>query len=269
MAIGTLAAIGIAGAVGGSVLGAKSANKASKRAANVATQTAESNNALARDIYGQNKETLSPYVNAGLPATSALNSFLGLTPTQQPQQQPNAMAQFAPQGQIYEGFDGPGRFLNAQEPNVYGGQFGGGFGGGVPQSGQFQQPTVNGRDAFRTFLDNSDYGFQFQQGGNALNSGYAGAGTLQSGAAMKGLEEFRQNLQSGYRGEFTNLLGNQQGVGLAGASALAGVGQNYVNTISQNNNSAGTAQANAILAKQNPFANALSLAGGGLFRAGT
>ncbi len=279
MAISTLAAVGLGVAGVGQVLGAKSSSKAAKKSANIAAQTATNNNALARDIYNQNEGYLAPYAQQGLPASYALNSFLGLAPpqaAQQPQAQPNALSQFGG-GQAYgfEGMDGPmgGRFANAFEPTPMNG-----FNGGQPwQSspmGQVaqtqQQPMVNGRDAFRSFIDNSDYGFQFGQGANRVNSGYAGAGTLQSGAAMKGLEDYRQNLQAGYRGEFTNLLGNQQGVGLGGASALAGVGQNYVNTISANNNSAGTAAANAALVKgqNNPFANALSLFGGGLFGAG-
>ncbi len=266
MAISTLAAIGIAGAVGGQVLGASSANKNSKRAANVATDTAAQNNALSREIYGKNEGYLAPYAQQGLQASGALNSFLGLSPTQQqaPQPQPNALAQFQG-GQSYgfEGMDGPGQGYGGFSPQMPGTQWQGG-----PMAQQAQQPQVNGADAFKTFLDNSDYGFQFQQGGNAINSGYAGSGTLQSGAAMKGLEQFRQNLQSGYRGEFLDRLGNQQGVGLGGASALAGVGQNFASQVSANNNSAGTAQANALLAKQNPFANALSLAGGGLFGLG-
>ena len=273
MAIGTLAAIGIAGAVGGSLLGASSANKASKRAAQTAQNTADTNNALTRDIYEQNKQTLSPYVQSGIPASQALNSFLGLTPTQQPQQQqPNAMAQFAPSGQIYEGMDGAGMGYNGYQPEVTN-PFNGtapwnaqpappGYGAGTPG------PMVNGADAFKTFLGNSDYGFQFQQGANALNSGYAGRGVVQSGAAMKGLEDYRQNLQQGYRGEFLNLLGNQQGAGAGAAAAQAGVATQMGNTISANNNSAGTAAANAQLSKQNGFANALSLGGGALFGLG-
>jgi hypothetical protein len=123
------------------------------------------------------------------------------------------------------------------------------------------------RNAFKSFIENSDYGFQFGEGGNRVNSGYAGTGTLQSGAAMKAMERFRQDLQSGYRGEFNSLLANQQGVGLSGASALAGVGQNYVNTISANNQNAGDAASNAALMRgnNNPLANALGMLGGGLF----
>lgn len=212
MAIGTAAAIGLGVAGIGSALGARSQSKAAGKAANVSLQTAQMNNALAENIYGQNKEALSPFMMRGGVASEYLNGMLGL-----------------PQGN-----------------------------------------TAGARDAFRNYLENSDYGFQFADGANKVNSGYAGAGTLQSGAAMKGLEQFRQDLQTGYRGEFMNALGNQQGVGLAGASALAGVGQNHVNTISANNNAAGTAAANAALIKgaNNPFANSLGLVGGGLFGAG-
>lgn len=126
------------------------------------------------------------------------------------------------------------------------------------------------RDAFKNFLSNSDYAFQAQQGGNAVNSGYAGAGVLQSGAAMKGMEDYRQNLQSGYRGEFNSLLANQQALGLGAGSALAGVGGNYVNQVTANNNNAGAAAANAALIKgqNNPLASAAGVIGGGLFNWG-
>lgn len=210
MAIGTLAAIGIAGAVGGSILGAKSNQKAANTAANAQTQNTASNNALAANIYGQNKDVLAPYVQTGIPATGTLNGLLGLGTAEQQQ---------------------------------------------------------GAQNAFGNFIQNSDYGFKFGQGSNALNSGYAAQGTLQSGAAMKGLEGFRQNLQAGYRGEFMNALGNQQGLGLGAASAQAGVGQNYVNTISANNNNAADALSNAALIKgqNNPFANALGIMGGAAF----
>lgn len=190
----------------GSILGGKSQNKAAGQAADTSMAVANQNNALARDIYGQNKETLAPYVQSGI--------------------QPNAL-------------------------------LAGGMGYG--DTGAYQ-------NAFKNFIGNSDYGFQFGEGANRVNSGYAGAGVLQSGAAMKGLEDYRQNLQKGYRGEFNQLLGNQQAVGLSAGSALAGVGQNYVNTISANNNNAGTAAANAALVKgaNNPWANALGMAGGAL-----
>jgi hypothetical protein len=186
----------------GSIINTKSNNKAAAKAGDIAQQNNAENNALAREIYGQNQANLAPYMNAGTQPLSLMQGAMG-----------------------------------------YGDQTG------------YQ-------NAFRNFIQNSDYGFQFGEGSNAINSGYAGAGTLQSGAAMRGIEDYRQNLQSGYRGEFNNMLANQQSLGLAGASAVAGVGQNYQNTVTGNNNLGSTNAANAILSRQSAAGNALGTIGG-------
>ena len=206
MAIGTALLIGGALAAGGSILSSRSQSKAASKAANVAADNTDKNNAFAAQIYGENKSALSPYMETGQGAVGLMNGALG-----------------------------------TGDQGAY-------------------------KNAFANFIGNSDYGFQFGEGANALNSGYAGAGTLQSGAAMKGLEGYRQNLQSGYRGEFNNMIGNQQALGLSGASALAGVGQNYSNTVSANNNNASSAAANAALVKgqNNPFAAGLGALGGSI-----
>lgn len=212
MAIGTAAAIGLGLAGAGMAISSSSQGKAASKAAATADRTASMNNALARDIYGQNKDILSPFVGRGGIAGSAINGMLGL----------------------------PGADTGASW------------------------------DRFRNFLENSDYSFRAAEGGDQVNSAFAGSGTLQSGAAMKGMERFKQNLQAGYRGEYMNALGNQQGVGLGAGSALAGVGQNHVNTISANNNNAGDAVANAALIRgqNNPLANAMGVIGGGAFQWG-
>lgn len=212
MAIGTTAALAIGlGAAGvGSALSASSASKAASKAADTSVQTAAMNNALARDIYGQNQATLAPYVQAGRDPSKIIANALG-----------------------------------------YGNE--GHFGAGFSQ-----------------YLRGSDYGFQLQEGGNALNSGYAGAGTLQSGAAMKGMERFRQNLQTGYRNEYMNALTGQQAVGLNAAGAQAGVASNYSANVQNNNNAAGSAVANAALIRgqNNPLGNALGVIGGGMMQWG-
>lgn len=202
MALGTALAIGAA--VGGSILSSSSAKKGAKNAAQAQLAATESNNALARDIYGQNKTALSPYIQSGIAPNALLSGAIG-----------------------------------AGDRGAY-------------------------NNAFRDYIGSSDYAFRDATGSNALAGGYAGGGTFQSGAALKGLQDYRTNLQAGYRGEFNNLLGNQQALGLSGASALAGVGQNYVNTISANNNNNAAAQANAALIKgqNNPLAGALGVIGG-------
>jgi len=207
MALGTALAIGAS--VAGSALAAGSAKKGAKKAAQAQQDATQQNNALQREIYGQNQQALSPFMQRGNVAGNYLNAFMGL-----------------------------------------------------PEQGGVTADAAN--DAFGNYIQNSDYGFQFGNGANALNSGYAGNGTLQSGAAMKGLEQYRQNLQSGYRNEFTGLLGQQQAVGAGSASALAGVGQNFANASNANTQSGADAASNAALIRgqNNPFANALGALGG-------
>lgn len=196
----------------GSIISGNKQAKATKQVAQIGAENTAATNALAQGIYNENKATLSPYVQAGIPATGTLNGMLGLGTAEQQQ---------------------------------------------------------GAKDAFGNYIKNSDYGFQFGNGSNALNSGYAASGTLQSGAAMKGLEGYRQNLQAGYRGEFMNALGNQQGLGLGAASAQAGVGQNFTNTIAANNANGASVKANAALAGANsPVANFMGQTGSFLQNSG-
>ena len=83
---------------------------------------------------------------------------------------------------------------------------------------------------------------------------------------MKALENYRQNLQSGYRQQWAGGVANQQGVGLQAGGALAGVATNYGNTIAASNTAASDARANAALSQQNVFGNALGTAGGALLK---
>jgi len=140
---------------------------------------------------------------------------------------------------------------------------------GMPQQNAMPQAQpISAQDGFKNYIANSDYGFQFGQGANKVNSGYAGAGTLQSGAAMKGLEDYRQNLQQGYRGEYIGALGNQQSLGLTAAQAQAGVGGNAANSLANIYQNKGDNLANAALASgQNGanLANSLGTIGAGIF----
>lgn len=274
MAIGTAAAIGLGAAGIGSAISGSSASKAAGKAAANELAVARENNALQRDIYDQNKAALSPFMDRGNTAGSYLNAFLGL-PTQATtsgapnyasyvQSSPDLLAEF---NRVSSEFGGD----MGQYGQFHYNTFGQGEGRTLP--GQTSTPAVTqgqAQNAFGDYIKNSDYGFQFGTGSNALNSGYAGAGSLQSGAAMKGLEKFRQNLQAGYRNEYTGQLAGQQGVGLGAASALAGVGQNYAGAVSANNSNAAGAASNAALIKgqNNPFGNALGILGGGLLGLG-
>jgi hypothetical protein len=84
--------------------------------------------------------------------------------------------------------------------------------------------------------------FQLQQGTNALNNLYAGRGMLQSGAAMKGIQNYgQQTALNNYFMPYMGLLGGQQAVGAGAASSVAGVGANFGNTAANINSQMGNA----------------------------
>lgn len=269
MAIGTALAVGLGAAALGAGASVAAASKNSK-AINQATQAQTDSNAqsvaLQKDIYGQNKATLSPFIVRGNAAGNALQDMLGLGGNNQSTPTPQVNALYNGGYGTAAQFQGAGGNPFAFDPGSPSGVLGNRY--ALPQGQQSFQAlpaqasgpqSVNGRDAFGNYIANSDYGFQFGQGANAINSGYAGAGTLQSGAAMKELEGYRQNLQAGYRNEFMGYLGQQQGVGLSAAGAQAGVGIDYANNVSNLNSQNANALANAAVAKAN---NSNALIGG-------
>lgn len=102
--------------------------------------------------------------------------------------------------------------------------------------------------AFDTFRNSTNYNWQLNQGLSGVNQGAAARGALNSGATLKALNNYAQNQASGALQGYIGNLQTQQGVGLQGASALAGVGQGYANAVGANNNSAASATGNAALA---------------------
>ena len=104
-------------------------------------------------------------------------------------------------------------------------------------------------NAFQTFKNSGPYGFNFNEGMRALNSGYAAKGMLQSGAAQKAAIKYGGDMASNTLGQYMGLLANQQGVGLSASNALSGVGTNYANAVSNNNANAASAIGNGALAR--------------------
>ena len=249
------AAIGAAGAIGGGLL----AKSGAKSAAKAASADNAANNALQKEIYQQNTANLDPFMQRGNVAGDTINALLGL-PTYQAPANNNA-----PQGQPI--------------PGGFSGMSLGGF-AGDPFRGIQRQPTPQqqipvgtvqagitpqgANDSFRGYIDNSDYAFRQNEGNRGLNAGYAANGLLESGAAMKAMEKYRENLQSGYRNEYLGHLGNQQGVGLSGANALAGVGTNYANAVNSNNMAATGAKINAGLVGSSAMGQGIAGAAGAI-----
>lgn len=116
--------------------------------------------------------------------------------------------------------------------------------------------------AYDTFKTASGYQERLKEGYNALNSGYAGAGTLQSGAALKGFARFGQDYAGNHLNQYMAMLNGQQQMGLGAASAQAGVGQTFANNMSNINSDHANAVAQLAAAKANNSNQLLNGLGG-------
>ena len=124
--------------------------------------------------------------------------------------------------------------------------------------------TPESDSAFRSYKGSTGYTFRVDEGNRAINSGYAARGLLESGAAQKALMRFGQNIASDEFGRYVGQLQGQQGVGLSATNALAGVGTNFVNQTSFNNQNGADALSNAALLRGNANAQFASTAGNAL-----
>ncbi len=243
--MGLAAAIGV-GAVA-SVAGGVIASGGAKSAANASAAASDRASQVQQQIYGENKQLIQPFVNTGTAAMGNINALLGITPTQAPTQTGTTASPVV-------GNHSLGTLFNAPQPGQQNAAT-------TPTSGtintaQPTQPTA--QQAFDTYRNSTGYQFRVGEGMNAINSGYAGAGTLQSGAAMRAINDYGQGMASQEFGNYLNALGNQQGLGLSGASALAGVGQNYANSLGNIYQQNGANQANAALAGANAMGGAIN-----------
>lgn len=258
MPVGAIVGSAVVGA-GSSALAASKNSKAINKSTDATVQAAAENNALTRDIYNQNKQTIQPFVNTGIGAGATMNALLGIatpattyqtgTPnfSQYVQNNPDVLAEF---GRVGGQFGNDMGAFGQYHWNTYG------QGENRTMPGQ-QTVTMGGSDpsaaqnAFSQYLNSSGYKFRLGEGINALNAGYAGSGTLQSGAAVKAALKYGQDYASNEFGNYLGYLGNQQGVGLTGANALAGVGTNYANSAANINSSTANALTNSAVAKAN------------------
>lgn len=117
--------------------------------------------------------------------------------------------------------------------------------GGTPAPTTPATPAVTPQtatSALDNFANSAGMQFQLQQGTNALNNMYAAHGLLQSGAAMKGINDYaQQTALNNYFMPYMGLLGGQQSVGAGAASSIAGVGQNFGNAAAAINGQMGNA----------------------------
>ena len=141
-----------------------------------ALAVAQQNNALAREIYGQNKDILNPFVQRGNKAGDAINALLGLGGNEQagpnqaqlPSYQPNALSQFANFG------TGGGEFSRYYGNSINGAPFAGfnpvgGAGFGFQNTPQVTQQSAESvqkaqENAFDVFKNSTGYQFRVNEG---------------------------------------------------------------------------------------------------------
>lgn len=121
------------------------------------------------------------------------------------------------------------------------------------------------QDALATWRGSTGYQTGLNEGQNAINTGYAARGALESGAAQKALLKYGTDYSNQNFGQYVGMLSNQQGAGLNALGAVTGSGASYVNQVTNANQGAAGAQANAALygaqAQQNALAGVANAAG--------
>lgn len=253
-------AIAAAGAVGGAALSSSAQKKAANKAAAAQQDATAQNNALAREQYGLNQAALAPWQQRGNTAGAAMNALLGLggsAPTVGAQPASSPQYGNTPTG----GYMAPGNSMWGS-----GGMFNGepinglSFTDGNQYAPQPQYAAANVttqaapqtaqqdyENAFANYRNSTGYEFRVGEGQRAINTGFAGKGALNSGAAMKAMAGYQQNIASGEFGNYLNQLFGVSNQGLSAANAQAGVGSSLVNAITNNNNNAADAASNAAL----------------------
>lgn len=288
-------------ALGAAALGAGasaiSSNKASKRAAATSQANTDLNVGLARDIYGQNRQALNPFMQRGNAAGNQINALLGLGGAPMEQGGPammdmgsvgqyqggqpawsaygmgdNGALPFARGDMIMNDYGAPGMMaMEAPMPGAMSGYAGGTFNmdGTQVTPSTLPQANVPGMTAqqaadqgFELFKRSSGFQNRFNSAIDGVSSAFAGVGGFQSGAAAKALQDRAGQVAGEEFANYMNALGGQQAVGAGSASALAGVGQNFAGTIIGANNFNAQNQMAAQLGRQNPLANTLGTIGG-------
>jgi hypothetical protein len=105
-------------------------------------------------------------------------------------------------------------------------------------------------NAFQNYLDSTGYQFQLGEGLKGLSFAKR-LGSLDSGDTIKSAITYNQNMGKSYFNDYLGQLGQQQGLGLGAASAIAGQGSQYAANMANSNNASGNALANGAISRGN------------------
>lgn len=153
--------------------------------------------------YGWSLQNYGPWATPASGAMNAMAGILGLPGTQLYGVDPK-----------YDGIPGYGEHGgNETPPWATGGAAGGGMGGGSALGGLQQ------------YFNSSGGQFLLNQGLDGLTSKFSAMGLSKSGAAMKAMEQFRQDLVSTKLDNYLGKLGEVAKLGLGAGGLVTGAGQ--------------------------------------------
>lgn len=275
---------------------------AAESAGRLSAESSRASNALQRDMYDQTREDQTPWRDTGSAALNQLAMLMGVTPS----------GSWSSGGRSYDDFYNKeyARQLEVLRPLYIRGS--GKVSAGLlsddaanrareyaarafedeqnrvaaqqtemerlRQSGDFGSLTR--KFSMQDFEQDPGYAFRRDQGMQQIQRSAAAQGGLLSGAALKGIQRFGQDLASQeYQNAFNRFLSNQNnqfnrlaslaGVGQTANNALQTAGGNYANAVANINQNNAMNQGNAALAQGNArasgylgAANALSGAAG-------
>jgi hypothetical protein len=100
-------------------------------------------------------------------------------------------------------------------------------------------------DAFQNYLNSTGYKFQLGEGIGAIEASQATKGALNSGATLKALQQYGQNLASTTFNNYLNQLGQLSGQGLQAGQLVGGAAQQAGSEAAAYQAGAGAAQGGA------------------------
>lgn len=280
--------------------GAAIASRGADRQATAATDTANQNNALQRDIFNQQRADLAPWRASGTAALAEINRRLGLGgQTAAAPRVPNPLngtgaSGVAPTGYGANQYMDPrdtamqprnqmvDTMLQANSPE-----------GGAPQmsAGQnvlstdgstgpqvlpgAQGPTLTGtapagtgtnaldpENRYGGFYASPGYQFRFDEGQRGINANRAASGSLQSGDAMRALTRYGQDYASNEFNTQLNQLFSVAGLGQTATGQGNALAGQYGSQVSQNNQNASNALQSSYGNQAAIWGNALQGVGG-------
>lgn len=225
--------------IGSALLGAGASIWGSNKASNAMQDASGQSNAIAQQIYGQQRADQMPYMRSGYQALNALNRLYGLDqvdttvttagtgpgglrPTQT--MLGKKMVYVDEQGNGYV-FASKGENAGERYPAGYYAQY-------DTRKTNPQQPAQGGTpaapaDRYGGFYASPGYQFRLDEGTRALDRSAAARGMLLSGAQNKALTRYGQGVASEEFGNYANALRSIAGIGQVANQGVSGAASNY------------------------------------------